>query len=428
MAGTITVCAQTVQYSDLTKGGKLPYGKNVTINGDVSDLACGTVKITDLLDLSTISATYLGQTTPAAMGTISGTKWSVVLGQLPSDTTINLILKMTGKIAKTRQSAIVDQLLKSDAFQSRLKAFFAVTADEGPSAVTQELDQLLQDITSANGALTKILQNQLPCVAITDVSAATLTGLRTSQLASINLDSLLKAVLDPALKLQGVQAGMSPGDLHQIYTTHKDQLKTSDPALQNTADSILKRFDDAYTTVLSVFQVSVVAQITEGVQMNVNSVTTDLQKYAGFDIGAIYAPRLNELRDFFVGNIYLFGPVDLDPNGVANVNWKSRLSLALGVSLGDLSGNAKSRVSSNKAFVYGVGFRLNKYFRLSAGGFLYRDGGPGNRLLNEVFIGPSVDLTALPGLKQIFSSTSGKAAAPGAGAGAPGAASPIPKN
>jgi len=122
-------------------------------------------------------------------------------------------------------------------------------------------------------------------------------------------------------------------------------------------------------------------------------------------------------------NVYPFGPVDLDTNGMALVNWKSRFSIALGMSLGDLSTSAKSRIKGDNAFVYGLGYRINKYFRVSVGGMTYRDAGSGNGLLNELFIGPSIDLTALPGLKQIFASASGKSSGTPA-AGTPPASTP----
>ena len=60
-------------------------------------------------------------------------------------------------------------------------------------------------------------------------------------------------------------------------------------------------------------------------------------------------------------------------------------------------------MKEENAFVYGVGFRLNKYFRVTAGGMVFRSSGATQcSLCNEFFVGPSIDLTALPGLRQIF--------------------------
>jgi hypothetical protein len=405
--------AQTVQYSELAKGGKLPYGKNVTLVGKLSDLKCDNVLLTSLLDITAISASYLGQTTPAANGALSADSWSLPLGSLPADTAINLTLKVTGKITTAKQTAIVDQLMSGDSFQRRLGAFVMVTKDQVPAVVTQEVEQLLRDISSPEGALTSILESQLPCVSVAGWTDTAVTALRASPNNFINLSSLLRNVTDPGLQLQGVSPGMLPGDLHKLIVS-KAPPKSADTELQGTANTAFARFEDAYKEVSGMFQADVVAELSVGVRMDVNSVTSDFAKYAGFDVGAIYIPRIDELRQFFMVNIYPSGPVDLDNNGVP-IGGKARFSIALGLSVGDLSSNANSRIKGDNAFIYGIGYRVNKYFRITVGGALYRDAGAGKGLLHEAFIAPSIDLTALPGLKQIFASANGKASsnAPG---------------
>ena len=72
------------------------------------------------------------------------------------------------------------------------------------------------------------------------------------------------------------------------------------------------------------------------------------------------------------------------------------------MSLGDFSDRRNSRISNQNVFLYGIGYRLNKYFRVSVGAAVYREASPRSGLLHEVFIGPSIDITALPGLRQIF--------------------------
>lgn len=90
---------------------------------------------------------------------------------------------------------------------------------------------------------------------------------------------------------------------------------------------------------------------------------------------------------------------------------RQRVSLTFGIALKDISGSSKSKIASENAFVYGLGFRLNKYFRLSAGGMMYRatlptvngSSSPSNGTLrHEFFVGPSIDVTALPALQTIF--------------------------
>jgi hypothetical protein len=140
-----------------------------------------------------------------------------------------------------------------------------------------------------------------------------------------------------------------------------------------------------------------------------SDVVCDLQKYAGFDVGALYSFRLSELRSFAVLNIYFLGPAEFKPGGL--LQGRQRISLAFGVAIKDISGSTKSKISGENAFVYGLGYRLNKYFRVNVGGMLYRanlpggsnsTGGANGTLRQEFFIGPSIDVTALSGLQSIF--------------------------
>jgi hypothetical protein len=144
-------------------------------------------------------------------------------------------------------------------------------------------------------------------------------------------------------------------------------------------------------------------------------VVCDLQKYAGFDVGALYAYRLNDLRSFAMVHIY-FGPVQLKtgaapPKAGAGEWLRQRASFALGMALKDISGSTASKVSGENAFIYGLGIRFNKYFRVTAGGMLYRTSLPAmngstspanGTLRQEFFFGPSIDVTALSALQSIF--------------------------
>ena len=399
LLGVLLSSAQTVKYSDLAKGGKLPYGKNVTLTGDLSDLKCGAQQITDLLTVTGITASYLGQAGSPGAGTISGNTWSAPLGSLPADTAVNLQLKVTGKIVEAKKSAIVDDLFASDQFHRSLQAFFQVSKDQGPSVVTEEATRLLRDISDQNGALTTILRRQLSCVAITDVSSAAVTGLRANLPAFLNLNARLGDLMD--LKLEGLDPHASLGDAYRFITG--TDFKVPD---NRSAQNSVNLFKRDYEAVSAAFQGDVFVQLSEGVQLDTSTVTADLSKYAGFDAGAGYVPRINELRSFFMVHIYPWGPVELDTGGLLPKDWKKRFSISVGMSIGDISGNTKSRIKAEDAFAYGLGCRINKYFRISIGGVVYRDSGTGGGLLNEAFIAPSIDLTALPGLKQIFASAS----------------------
>ena len=277
--------AQTVKYSDLTKGGKLPYGKAVTITGDLSDLVCGQQKITDLLTVTTITASYLGQTTTAGAGTVSGSKWVAPLGTLPADTAVNLLLKIGGKIALAKRAAIVIDLFASDQFQRGLRAFMDLTSGQSSTVATEEAARLLRDISDPSGALTAALQHQLPCVTITDVSTAALSGLRANLPALLNLKSQrLKNLLELDPKLPGLAPEASLGEAYS-FVTSKDF-----HAPEGKAATSVNLFKRDYELVLDAFGGDVVAQLSEGVQLDTPTTTTDLAKYAGFDVGQSMRP------------------------------------------------------------------------------------------------------------------------------------------
>jgi hypothetical protein len=393
--------SQNTQYTSIAKGGKLPYGKSVTLTGQLSDFKCGTQAISDVLAISGVSASYLGQTSPPGSGTITGNTWTVSLGSLPADATINLQLKITGKLTPATADEITRELLSDPRFIGAVRGFFAATNDQPSSPVTsamaaQEAEMALNSISAKDGALTQILGRLLPsCTVATDVTTAAMVGLRANETALLNIQTRVSDLLAPGVNLTGLDPHVSAGDAYKYVQSLSGQQADS---------AVVKLFKRDYEAILGAFGVEVVAQLNQGVELTQLTDTADLNKYAGFDAGAIYVPRINELREFYMVHIYPFGPVELDTSG--GVPLKARWSIALGASIGDLSGNASSRVKSDKAFVYGVGFRINKYFRISAGAMLYRDA-KGNGLLNEAFIGPSIDISALPGLKQVFSSSSG---------------------
>jgi hypothetical protein len=396
--------SQTTQYTSIVNGGKLPYGKSVTLTGQTSDLKCGSQAISGVIDISGISASYLGQTSTPSTGTITGNTWTAPLGSLPADATINLQLKVTGKLSDATTTEVTNELLADSRFLSAVKGFFEATKDQASSPITsamatQEAQMVLDSISAKNGALTQILGHLLPsCAVATDVTTAAMIGLRTNETALLNFQTRIGDFRKPGVTVPGLDASASAADAYKLVkalTINPDDKATS------AAVRIYKR---DYEAILGAFKVDVIAQLSQGVELTQVTDTADLNKYAGFDAGAIYVPRISELRQFDMVHIYPFGPVELDTSG--GVPKKARLSIALGASIGDLSSNGKSRIKSDKAFVYGVGFRINKYFRVSVGGMLYRDV-IGNGLLNEFFIGPSIDITALPGLKQVFSSSSG---------------------
>ena len=401
LAGVIVsmASAQNVKYTTIANGGKLPYGKAVTITGDLKDFKCGDKTIADAVGIATITVTWLGQTTPAATATISGTSsWSVALGSLPPDTAVNLQFKVTGKMNDATKDKVVSALAGSDDFQRALATFYQMTLKQSTSVVNEEAERLLSSISDKTGALTQALGGALACASATTTATAAVANLRANLPALFDLNNRLDD-LKFHYKDQ-FTAAMSASDAYELIK--QKSLKDTEKLI------FIQKFTRDYEKVRDGLAVDVVSQWSLGVQQDISSTTTDFDKYAGVDVGAVYVPRINELRQFFMVNVYPWGPVVLDSNGLMMRNWKQRTALAFGVSLGDLSSNANSRVKKENAFVYGLSYRINKYFRITAGGVLYRESAPGSRLLNEFAFGPSIDITALPGLKQVFASASGK--------------------
>jgi hypothetical protein len=409
----VTASGQTVKYSALVTGAKLPYGKNVSITGDLSDLKCGTQKIVDFMNVNGISVTYLGQTSPAATAGINGTAFTIPLGALPADTAVYLQFKITGKMAVAAQAKVIAALINSDQFWRARQAFLELTRGQAQTVVTDEAARFLRSLSDQSGALTQALQSQISCVSITDVTTAAVTAMGKVLPSLANLPQRLSDLIK-GHPIDGLTASMTVSEAAAYIAAHvqngPDYKRGGKPLTGNAltaAKDAVQAFVQDYQIVRDALAVDLVAQVNQAALLDLSSTTTDLEKYAGFDVGAAYVPRINELRQFFMINIYPGGPVELDTKGLISKDWTKRFSIAVGFSLGDLSSNAHSRVKGDSAFMYGVGYRINKYFRLNIGAVIYRDSGAGNALLNEFSIGPSIDLTALPGLKSLFASASG---------------------
>ena len=403
---------QTVKYSALVSGGKLPYGKSVTITGTLDDLKCGSEAVSKKLNVTGITASYLGESGTPPTGTVDGQNWTASLGQLPADTAINLQVKITGTIAPALRGVILDKLAASGDFARDIEVFFQMTRNEGTSGVELETERLMQSLGGASGTLTKIVQSELPCVAAVDVTTAATTAFRKNLDSFANLNHAdQQDLMAEGSAIRGVTPQTPPSEVYSLLKGLKTDADYQAAGVSGSSHITVARgaagkYTADYETVMNNLGLTVVSESSVGVILDNPSSTADLNKYAGFDVGVNYVPRINELRQFDMVHVYPFGPVELGAGGLFTKDWKATYSLAAGVSIGDFSGNASSRIKWENAFVYGLGIRINKYFRVAVGGMVYRDAAS-NRLLNEGFIGPSIDVTALPGLKQIFSSSSG---------------------
>ena len=211
----------------------------------------------------------------------------------------------------------------------------------------------------------------------------------------------------------GIAPGMKPGQIYERIKSLQDsdyvKAFAGQPAdkLEDARESAAlfrKDYDKIQTALLA-------AVIEDNVEVSIRQIAASevkyLEKYAAADLGALWIPRINQFRLFALLNIYA-GPVELTPSApLSRAGWKpflkERLSLATGYSLKDISSVHDSKIRGNNAWIYGLGFRVNRYFRIAAGGTLYRGASQSSGLRNDFFIGPSADLTAIEYFKNIFS-------------------------
>ena len=399
---TGSALAAEVSFSDLGKPGKkLPYGKSIVISGEVKQVPCNGKPLNQVMMPSSVHVSYLGQRDAPGPGVVQNGRWSAPLGILPPDTTVQIRVRFTGELKSSKE--IIDTLIDDPIFQNYLGRFFLVTKEQGGLVVQEEAAHLLRNISDPDGPLPAALRAHAPCLAVNEITSRIAARLASSLPALANIqvrmDNVLKHNLDDA------PDGMS--ELFQFTqkleaNAYKKDDKNLPKDKLKAAKNSVSLFQEDYAKLREAFVQTVAVEVANTALMERTVDTTDLEKYAGFDVGAVYVPRVDELRHFFTINIHPFGPVELDTQGLLTGGWRNRFSITFGVSMGDFSGKESSRIKSDNAFVYGVGWRINKYFRLSAGAMLFREASTRNALLHEAFVGSSVDITALPGLRQIF--------------------------
>ena len=404
---TESALAAEVSFSDLGKPGKkLPYGKSVVITGKVSEVPCNGRPLNEIMTPSSVHVSYLGQRDTLGPGVVQNDIWSAPLGVLPPDTTVQIRVRFTGDLTSDKSNEIISTLIADPQFQNHLRSFLSVTTGQSSLVVQEEATRLLRNITDQDGLLTKALKAHAPCLEVSEITSRIAARFASSLPALANILTRMKEVLD--IQLDSTSTNMPASALHHFAMTlktdaayKKDRQPLEGSDLEDAKESV-HLFQRDYENLQTAFRQTVAVEVANTALMERAVDTTDLEKYAGFDAGAVYVYRLDELRHFFTINIHPFGPVELDTQGLLTGGWRKRFSITFGVSTGDFSGKENSRIKSDNAFVYGIGWRINKYFRLSVGVMLFREASPRNALLHETFVGTSVDITALPGLRRIF--------------------------
>lgn len=174
----------------------------------------------------------------------------------------------------------------------------------------------------------------------------------------------------------GVRLGIPPSQIHGVVTQPgfdvggNEQQKSA----RRTSVDLFRKDYEALKGVL--IHVAAVVSVQAG--GSTTGSTAAIEKFAGFDYGAVYAPRINELRQFATMNIYAGSVTDDPAKPLCGDDKKKRcfvqqrVSLTLGITISDISGAAHSKIKGNNAFICGIGFTLNRYFRLAVGSAVFR--------------------------------------------------------
>ncbi len=424
----------TVAYTDLRdKKASLPYGEPFNITGATTEVQLAGGSLDSLLTAQTVSGDYTvsdGTKGSIPSAAVTGTNWTANIGKLPADSSVTINFQFTGTPSAGVQEAAASQMFADPAYQAAVSQF--VKSAQGKASAAQ-----MGAATLLAQAATDVLTGVLARKGLTPKDPA---GLKTSLAAAMtadmepifNLGEEYGDLQNPAVRVPEV-IGMDPNDksfaalsIQQLQARFTDKSKPPNytklgPNLSGPVQTQVERFVLTYTNAMAGLEgVLKAAAFTGSSSLAVGNdsqsdVVSDLKKYAGFDVGALYSYRLSELRSFAMAHIY-FGPVQLKtdappPKPGAGEWLRQRTSLAFGIALKDISGASNSKITSEDAFIYGLGFRLNKYFRISAGGMLYRTTLPAvagtsnaanGTLRQEFFIGPSIDVTALSALQSIF--------------------------
>ena len=413
-----------MKFTDL-ETERFPYGEAVTITGNLSGTLSNNpifVQVEALLVKSRVS----GLPDTQFDGSIEGDVWRVTVGPFPENAVATLSFSFSGKITDQQAQTLIGKLQADADYQIAIAHLLQEAVplpDEANEVYDVRRAAAFETVAeSAAEALRKNLPSGLKLAeGDEDLVAAFLSDLRSPQLlaALSRLDvraNELRAELFSACGRENIspcpvkEEDTYPlGDLLELaadprFASDKLVKRAKTVAKKRTLDPLVKLIAENF-----------VAQLDVDLDLSRTVAVKDFEKFAGIDVAAIYLPSLDELRSFATLNIY-FGPVEDTPaptmgNGRGWAKFlQQRLSLTLGVSTGDISGRSdddkfsnnktQARISGNHAFLYGFGFRLNKHFRLTFGGSMFRNSSA-NTIDHALFVGSSVDLTGFKFLRSL---------------------------
>lgn len=390
-----------VDFKALSKA-RFSRGKVYTVKGNIEEPING-LRLAQVMNVTRGKVTYEGM--PAGKGKFSVTNntWSVSVGPFTGeDVPISFRFVFEGVLSGNYVSGVIDDLFRDPEYRKRLDLFVSRALKKTREVQEEHAEEFVESL----GPIISRILSKTKGLNATPKSTFVQAVLRDILRKLPSLVALPKIIEDmQALGVPKVEQGMSPSE---AYSAVQELTEQQVSALADETGEKHQTFLRVFEEVRAIFRQSITAEFEASATASEEAMIKDFEKYVGLDFGAIYIPRIDELRSFATANIY-FGPVEDSPAPVTATTRKAkatqfirqRLSLTFGISIGDLSSGEKSKIKGDNAFLYGVGFRLNKYFRLVTGGAIFRSS-IDNELRNEFFIGPSVDVTAFRQIGRIF--------------------------
>lgn len=400
----ICVAADSVNYSDVlgATGKVLTYGERITIRGEFKDFNQQISDCTnkpnecasEWLELSGLKTSYkviTGGTTseeknaPTTVNTATGL-WMAQLEPLPADSSVEFTFQLEMIPRRGKLEELISSIVSLNEFEQANISLF------------NEFDNAKGDNTEQKKAINNFLNRtsalifnrmQLPSpLRHPDISA---TSTDLSKIMTENVTAITN--LRENLKDLGKTLGKEITSFHvsDALDAIQKSSSTDDEGLREAKAQFKSNWEKFKNAMNLYAKVVLKDQISVQLKVRTSITTSELERYAGIDVGAVFVPGIDEMRQFVTVNIY-WGPVVDKPSNSLNP-YQGRLSLTIGRDIGDISGNKDSDVKGDHAYSIGIGARLNKYFRISGGRLLYRSVATG-KLENEGYLGLSVDLTA----------------------------------
>ena len=408
-----TAGAVSVGYAAL-KTVRLPSGTEITVTGSLDEITIplkgdkGTVesrKLSEVMAVTKVTLNYAGDQRESVdkSGSIQGNTWSVVTKKLPEGRTVELIFRFSGGLKDEALTRVIDRLLVDPSYTAARQVALQFAASGDPQVHLNAAKVFHQTVAA-------LVQKS-----VSDKLIMTVTGTST---ALFNLSTNYADMV--TLSVPGIRAGMPYGEaaaaVENFFRAAGMGTVPAFSSLPSTAAAqrAAAAFYGNFLTLKDELRNRVAAEIEASNEETRAAEMKDFEKFAGLDYGAIYIPRMQALRHFATINIY-FGQVEDKPVNakvLANANTgrtktdimeslRQRISLTFGMSIGDISSQEDSAIKDDNAFLYGMGFRLNKYFRITAGGAAFRDK-RNDGIRHGLMIGPSIDLTAFKYIRGIF--------------------------